>query len=137
MQEIASRFFFVDFASLCQVIKYFPLLNTKFKKKTLLLLSHRVQEPLNGKIFQWICIRFVYYFTTTYHDFNIDKNISVGTIFLQYDKKLDIHMINCSEYNIYSWGHLSFPSVLSHLKDILLIYWGKLNCSITCILSMK
>ena len=39
---------YVDFSKICHVINCFPDLKKKLEKTILLLLSHQVQEPLDG-----------------------------------------------------------------------------------------
>ena len=49
----------------------------------------------------------------------------------------EIHVMNDSEYNIYSWGDVSLPCVLSYMTDIVSIYWWYLQSYIIFMSSMK
>ena len=69
-------FCYVDIANLCQVIRYFPQLNQNVGKNTLISLSRRFQESLNGeKYLNEVESSLSTIEATFYYDFKIGRKI--------------------------------------------------------------
>ena len=90
-------------------------------KKKLLSFSPQVKDPLNGGIniltnqnHMWI--RLIQASTTNPKSI---QYISNNPSYLKCEVIWEVYFMNYSENNIYSWGHLSLPCVLSHMTDII------------------